>query len=159
MREDLGFFYFFFLETTIKSNFNIFSTVLQLARSVLKMCLPECPCCTWVPVYFWSCVVIYQNHLFKEKSISNDSILSLKVSSHLNVLRKDKIPAMGSRILAKFYTLLILRCSLIYSGCLVALFLFICTFKPCNVALLSSQRWLWYCCLWNDPVHSLMSSC
>lgn len=114
MREDLRFFSFFFvlfnfffLETTMKSNFNIFSRVVHLARSVLKMCLPECPCCTWVPVYFWSCVVIYQNHLFKGKSISNDSILSLKVSSHPNILRKDKIPAMGSRILAKYYTLLI----------------------------------------------------
>lgn len=44
-----------------KSNLDVFSTVIHLARSVLKMCIPESTCCTWVPVYFWSCVVIHQH--------------------------------------------------------------------------------------------------
>lgn len=118
MREDLFLllflfsFFIFSLETTIKSNLSIFSTVSHSARSVLEMCLSEHPRRTWVPVYFWSCVVIYQNHLFKAKSISNDSLLSLKVSSHLNILRKAEIPAMGGRILAKFHMLLIFKCLL-----------------------------------------------
>lgn len=150
---------FVFSEAVIRSNLSVFSTVLHLTKSALKHVFLQTRLHLGDYLLLKLCSDVSKPS-FKSRILFKPQYIVLKSFQSSQHFKKSWIPGMGSGVLTAFHTLLIFWCSLIYTlGSLVSLFFFICTFKLSNSASLSLQSCLWYCCVWNDPVYSLMSAC